>query len=84
MSVVELPDNKYIVIDTVTLEPELKQSLDTLTDRGKNLVAVLCVHPLHSLSLNAFYHMYPNAKYYGCPRHLEKFKNIQWAGSTNR
>lgn len=80
MSVVELPGNKYVVIDTLTLEPEVKQSLDTLTDRGKNIVAVLCVHPLHSLSLNAFYHMYPHAKYYGCPRHLEKFKNIQWAG----
>lgn len=32
----------------------------------------------------SFYKLYPNAPYYGTPRHLRKFPSIPWKGDLNQ
>lgn len=83
MSVIKLQNGNFLVIDTVEINDQLKRDLDELTQNGTKIEAVLAVHPFHTLAWSAFYKMYPNAKYYGTPRHLRKLTDIQWAGQLD-
>jgi hypothetical protein len=80
MSLIKRPDGKFIVIDTVPLENGLKEEIDALTRDGKDIEAVIATHPFHTLAFPGFYKEYPNAKYYGTPRHLRRLVDIPWAG----
>lgn len=83
MSLIRLNNGNFLVIDTVTLNDQLKSSIDQLTDNGKKIEAVIAVHPFHTLAFPAFYQAYPNAQYYGTPRHLRRLTQIPWAGSLD-
>jgi len=81
MSVIQLPSGKYLIIDTVPLNSQIKTFLDGLTAGGAKIEAVLGTHPFHTLAFSEFYKEYPNADYYGTPRHIRKISDIPWAGS---
>jgi hypothetical protein len=81
MSMIKLSNGKFLVIDTVPLNHDLKLEIDNLTDNGKNIEAVVGSHPFHTLAFPTFYNCYPNSPYYGTPRHLRKLTEIPWTGS---
>lgn len=83
MSIIGLNNGRYLIVDTIPLTPEVKHEIDTLTDNGNKIEAVLGTHPFHTLSFPAFYNAYPNATYYGTPRHLRVLPAIRWAGDLN-
>jgi len=78
MSLIRLNNGGFLIIDTVPLDPEIKQEIDKLTDQGRNITAVLATHPFHTLSFSAFYEAYPNTMYIGTPRHIRNIKGIPW------
>jgi hypothetical protein len=80
MSLAKLTNGKFLVIDTVPFDDELKKEFDTLTNNGTNIEAVIATHPFHTLAFPAFYKMFPNLPYYGTPRHIRNQKDIPWAG----
>eukprot|EP00457_Paulinella_chromatophora_P006800 gb/GEZN01006819.1/.p1 GENE.gb/GEZN01006819.1/~~gb/GEZN01006819.1/.p1 ORF type:complete len:454 (-),score=48.90 gb/GEZN01006819.1/:202-1563(-) len=82
MSLVHRSSGKFLLLDTVNLaKGEIKKELDELTNGGKGIEAVLCLHPFHTLWIPAFHKQYPHSKLYGCPRHLKKLPSIPWAGN---
>jgi len=83
MSIIGLDNGRFLVIDTIPLDQQLKQEIDILTNNGANIEAVLATHPFHTLSFPAFYQAYPNVHYYGTPRHLRVLPNIKWVGDLN-
>jgi len=83
MSVIRLPSEKYLVVDTIPLTEEIRRELDDLTANGSLIEAVLATHPFHTLAFPAFYKAYPNVAYYGTPRHLRNLSDIPWAGDLN-
>ncbi|KAJ3118577.1 hypothetical protein HDU96_000529 [Phlyctochytrium bullatum] len=85
MSLAKLSSGRFLVISTLDLSanPEAKAELDSLTDNGRLIEAVLGTHPFHTVFFPDFYTAYPNAKYYGSPRHLRKQPEIPWAGSLD-
>lgn len=83
MSLIQLKNGNFLVIDTVVISDQLKGELDELTHNGTKIEAVLAVHPFHTLAYSDFYKMYPNVKYYGTPRHLRKLTDIKWAGQLD-
>lgn len=83
MSILQLSSGKFLVIDTVALDSELKSELDDLTENGSLIDSVLMTHPFHSLYLLPFYKEYPSARYYGTPRHIKIFRNLAWSGSLD-
>eukprot|EP00668_Euglena_longa_P011545 GGOE01013952.1.p1 GENE.GGOE01013952.1~~GGOE01013952.1.p1 ORF type:complete len:295 (+),score=91.90 GGOE01013952.1:37-885(+) len=83
MSLCSLPNGNFLVIDTVKLEPAAKAEFDRLTDNGRKIEAVVATHPFHTLAFRPFHSTYPNAKYYGTPRHLRIMPDIPWAGDVN-
>lgn len=83
MSLIQLHNGNFLVIDTVEMNDQLKRELDELTYNGTKIEAVLAVHPFHTLAYSAFYKMYPDVKYYGTPRHLRKLTEIKWTGQLD-
>jgi hypothetical protein len=83
MSIIGLKNGKYLVVDTVEMDDGLKQEIDQLTNNGQNIEAVIATHPFHTLAFPAFYEAYPNAPYYGTPRHLRRLIDIPWKGDLN-
>ncbi|CAF2829691.1 unnamed protein product [Rotaria sp. Silwood2] len=80
MSIIQLRNGKFLVIDTINMNNRLRQEIDNLTNNGDNIEAVIGTHPFHTLSFTAFYKAYPKAAYYGTPRHLRRLTEIPWAG----
>jgi len=83
MSIAQLKSGKFIVIDAVELTPPIKDAINKLTNNGADIEAFLAVHPFHSVYIPPFHALYPKVDYYGCPRHLKRLTNIQWAGNLN-
>ncbi len=83
MSVIQLRSGNFLVIDTVEINDQLKKELDDLTNNGTKIEAVIGVHPFHTLAFPGFYKLYPDAKYYGTPRHLRNLKDIKWTGQLD-
>ncbi|KAJ3234846.1 hypothetical protein HDU78_005597 [Chytriomyces hyalinus] len=81
MSFVQLSTGKFIALSTVELDAASKAEVDALTQNGELLEAVIGTNPFHGLAFEGFYKMYPNAKYYGTPRHIRNIKSVPWAGS---
>eukprot|EP00475_Leptophrys_vorax_P013308 TRINITY_DN1968_c0_g1_i1.p1 TRINITY_DN1968_c0_g1~~TRINITY_DN1968_c0_g1_i1.p1 ORF type:complete len:296 (+),score=110.22 TRINITY_DN1968_c0_g1_i1:125-1012(+) len=80
MALIKLPSGKFLVLDTVPLDNDLKQEIDELTNFGQDIEAVVATHPFHTLAFPKFFETYPNTSYYGTPRHLRNQKNINWVG----
>ncbi|CAF1079082.1 unnamed protein product [Rotaria sordida] len=83
MSLIQLHNGNFLIIDTVELNDNLRQEINHLTDNGNKIEAVIGTHPFHTLSFRTFYEAYPNAAYYGTPRHLHRLTKIPWVGSLN-
>jgi hypothetical protein len=83
MSIIQLNNGKFLVVDTVEMNDRLRQEIDHLTNNGEKIEAVVATHPFHTLSFPAFYEAYPKAAYYGTPRHLRRLTQIPWAGNLD-
>ncbi|KAL0483816.1 hypothetical protein AKO1_014030 [Acrasis kona] len=80
MSIIKLPNGKFLLIDTVDLTEGLKAQIDKLTNNGSDIEAIVGVHPFHTMYFQKFYDAYPNAEYYGTPRHVRVQTKIPWKG----
>lgn len=83
MSIIGLSNGKFLIVDAIPLDHEVKQHIDSITDNGNNIEAVLATHPFHTLAFPAFYQSYPNVPYYGTPRHIRNLPDIKWVGDLN-
>ncbi|CAF0931040.1 unnamed protein product [Adineta ricciae] len=83
MSLIQLRNGNFLIINPVILTDHSRSEVDCLTENGTTIEAVIGVHPFHTLAFPSFYKIYPNAKYYGTPRHLRRLKQIPWAGSLD-
>lgn len=82
MSFIRLSTGKFLIVDCIDLSNKvIKKEVDELTENGTLIEAVLGVHPFHTLFFPAFQKLYPQAPYYGTPRHLRNFPELDWAGS---
>lgn len=83
MSFCRLSTGKFLVIDTCAISVAMKTEIDSLTDGGKLIEAVIATHPFHTLFFMPFYKLYPNVQYYGTPRHLRNITALPWAGNID-
>jgi len=78
---IQLSSGRFLILDTINLTTQLTNEINAMTNNGALIEAVLGTHPFHTLFFPAFYQQYPNAKYYGTPRHLRDVKSVKWTGS---
>lgn len=83
MSVARLANGRFLVVDTIVMSGEQKAEFDRVTEGGRLIEAVVATHPFHTMAFTTFHKTYPDAKYYGTPRHLRNLPDIPWAGDVN-
>lgn len=77
-SLVRLASGKFVFLDSYTLNGSVLREVDQLTNHGKNVVAVLNLHPFHTIHVNWMFEHYPAASHFGTARHLSKFPDLSW------
>jgi len=82
MSLLRLKSGRFLVVDAIHLEPEVKREIDLLTDNGALMEACVATHPFHTLFFPAFHELYPKCKLYGTPRHIRRLQELPWEPQT--
>jgi hypothetical protein len=77
-SLVRRKNGRFVLLDAYTLQGEVKERVDALSNNGIDLEAVINLHPFHTLHVEHTHALYPNAKLYGTQRHVEKFPDLPW------
>eukprot|EP01038_Epipyxis_sp_PR26KG_P010880 gene10880-14602_t len=85
MSFIRLSSGKFLVLDTISIPPSgsIKTEIDTLTENGTLIEAVIACHPFHTMYFTPFNELYPGVKMYGTPRHIRNNQIIKWSGDVN-
>eukprot|EP01113_Clastostelium_recurvatum_P038391 TRINITY_DN5741_c0_g2_i1.p1 TRINITY_DN5741_c0_g2~~TRINITY_DN5741_c0_g2_i1.p1 ORF type:complete len:305 (+),score=51.29 TRINITY_DN5741_c0_g2_i1:24-938(+) len=84
MGIVKLSSGKFLLLGAVPITEKLKQEIDKLTDNGKNIEAVITTHPFHTGYTEGLWKLYPDAKFYGTPRHIETLPDIDWTDDVSK
>jgi hypothetical protein len=82
MSLIQLPNQNFLIVDTVELDPDLLNDINMLTKNGTLIEAVIATHPFHTTYFPSFYQQFPKPPYFGTPRHLRIEPQIPWAGTV--
>lgn len=77
-SLVKRESGKFVFLDSYTLDEAAKDEIDRLTNGGKDIEAVLNLHPFHTIHVQWMFENYPHAKHYGTVRHLTKKPDLNW------
>ncbi len=78
-SLVKLQSGKFIFIDSYTLTDEVRKQVMTMTNDGRDVEAVLNVHPYHTVHCEQMAKDFPQATFYGSRRHPEQAPDVDWS-----
>ena len=77
-SMVRRGNGKFVLLDTYTLQGDIKKQIDSLSNKGADIEAIINLHPFHTLHVESVHKQYPNAKLFGTQRHIEQFPHLPW------
>lgn len=77
-SLVRRANGGFVFLDSYTLSEAVRREVDALTDGGKDVEAILNLHPFHTVHVRAMHQQYPKARIYGTARHLSRFPDLPW------
>jgi hypothetical protein len=77
-SLVRLKSGKFVFLDSYTLNRDLLDAVNELTSSGKDITAVLNLHPFHTLHVEWMHKQFPKARHYGTARHVSRFPALAW------
>jgi hypothetical protein len=78
-SLVRLANGKFVLLDSYTVRGAAKRQIGELTHGGKDIEAILNVHPFHTVHVRKVHELYPHATLYGTARHRSRFPELPWA-----
>lgn len=78
ISLIRLVSGKFVFLDSYTLSGKTAREVMKLTHDGKDVEAVINLHPFHTIHVEAMQTQFPEAKMYGTERHLSKFPDLKW------
>lgn len=77
-ALVRLASGNFVFLDSYTLTDEIRAEVDSLTDGGAKVEAVINLHPFHTLHCDWMHTAFPQAKLYGTARHHEILPHLPW------
>lgn len=78
ISLVRLESGNYVFLDSYTLDDEVLDTVGELTRGGKDIEAVINLHPFHTVHVARMQEHFPNARHYGTARHESRFPELDW------
>jgi hypothetical protein len=79
-SLVRRGNGKFVFLDSYTLSGDVEREVLALTNGGKDVEAILNVHPFHTVFARKMHERFPHAKLYGTERHLSRSPELPWEG----
>jgi hypothetical protein len=77
-SLVRRASGKFVFLDSYTLDGAAQREADALTNGGKDVEAILNLHPFHTVHVRAMHQRYPKARLYGTARHPSRLPGLPW------
>ena len=77
-SLVRRANGKFVLLDSCGLNESVENEVLALTDGGKNIEAILNLHPFHTVYAKKMHALFPKARLYGTARHLSRFPDLPW------
>ncbi len=78
-SLVRLRAGGYVLLDSYTLSEATLDEVRGVTDGGRDVTAILNLHPFHTLHVRKAHAQFPNARLYGTSRHRRVAPELPWA-----
>ncbi len=78
MSLAQLSTGGFVLLDSYTLGGDVKREVFERTSGGKDVEAILNLHPFHTVHVRAVAEMFPNARLYGTRRHVQRAPELRW------
>ncbi len=78
-ALIKLSSGRFIFLDSYTLTGEVRQQVMALTNDGRDVEAVLNVHPFHTIYCAQMAKDFPQAIFYGSSRHHAKVPDVSWS-----
>ncbi len=77
-SLVRRASGSFVFLDSCAMSDAVQREVDALTNGGRDVEAILNLHPFHTVHVRAMHERYPRAKLYGTARHLSRFPDLPW------
>jgi len=77
-SLIRRANGRFVFLDAYSLPGDIEREVSELTDGGKDIEAILNLHPFHTVHVRKMHAQYPHAKLYGTARHLSRFPELPW------
>ncbi len=78
VSLVRRGNGRFVFLDSYTLTGEVEREVRELTNDGKDVEAILNLHPFHTIHVRRMHERYPHARLYGTARHVSRFPELSW------
>jgi len=83
VSLVQRGSGGFVFLDSYTLTGDVEREVRQLTDQGRNVEAILNLHPFHTVHVRKMRESFPRAKLYGTARHLSRFPELPWEAARS-
>ncbi len=77
-SLVRRRNGRFVFLDAYSLTGAVEREVGELTHGGKDVEAILNLHPFHTVHVRKMHEQYPHARLYGTARHLSRFPELRW------
>jgi hypothetical protein len=77
-SLVRRGGGKFVLLDGCALDGGVEREVLQLTNGGKDVEAILNVHPFHTVFARKMHERFPHAKLYGTARHVARSPELPW------
>ena len=77
-SLVKRSNGRFVFLDSYALSGGVERQVMELTNGGKDVEAILNVHPFHTVYARKMHARFPDARLYGTARHLTRLTELPW------
>lgn len=78
VSLVRRSNGQFVFVDSYSLPDDVDRKVRALTHDGRDIEAILNVHPFHTIHVRHMHERFPDAKLYGTSRHRSRFPELPW------
>lgn len=78
MSLARRRNGRFLLLDSYNPQGDDREQLLTLTNGGKDIDAIINVHPFHTLHCRALSEILPSARLIGTQRHRHQLPELDW------
>ncbi len=77
-SLVRRTSGKFVFLDAYSLSDDVRRAVNGHTNDGRDVEAIINLHPFHTMHVEPMHRAFPGARLYGTSRHRKMFPDLPW------